>query len=214
VRHLLALGQQPHRLHQAQLLPPFSQGYPNFVAKQPLDGSLATDLGISDGPDALRKLRGASTHAMMKAWRGDSRLHFDAIVDGFVVPQQPAQIFAAGKQMPVPVVIGSNQDEATVFGNHGVTTLAQYKQYLSSDSGEFAEQEFAAYPAHAGAEVTAQRLQLENDSFAYGAYSMAEAMTYGGCAAYLYYFTFAEAGKRAQLGAYYGLELHFLSIPF
>jgi hypothetical protein len=32
--------------------------------------------------------------------------------------------------------------------------------------------------------------------------------------AYLYYFTYAETGKRAHLGAYHGEELKFLSNSF
>jgi para-nitrobenzyl esterase len=57
-------------------------------------------------------------------------------------------------------------------------------------------------------------LQLQNDFFAYGAYSVARAMTRMGQNAYLYYFTYAEKGKRAYLGAYHGEELKFLSDSF
>jgi len=39
-------------------------------------------------------------------------------------------------------------------------------------------------------------------------------MTRASQPAYLYYFTFAETGKRAHLGAYHGLELEFLSDSF
>jgi len=40
----------------------------------------------------------------------DRSLHFDAIVDGWIVPDQPARIFAEGKQMHIPVLMGSNAD--------------------------------------------------------------------------------------------------------
>jgi para-nitrobenzyl esterase len=57
-------------------------------------------------------------------------------------------------------------------------------------------------------------LQLLNDSFAYGAYSLAQSMTRSAQNAYLYLFTFTDAGKRAQLGAHHGEELFFLGESF
>jgi Carboxylesterase family/Sigma-54 interaction domain len=57
-------------------------------------------------------------------------------------------------------------------------------------------------------------IMSSNDFFAYGARSMARAMTRTGQSAYLYYFTYAERGKRAYLGAYHGEELKFLSDSF
>jgi hypothetical protein len=38
-------------------------------------------------------------------------------------------------------------------------------------------------------------------------YSMAQPMTRAGQKAYLYYFAYAEAGKRAPPGAYHGLSV-------
>ena len=172
---------------------------------------LAKDLGISESPDALKELRALPADTILKAWSNDPRVHFDAIVDGWVVPEQPAAIFRKGQQMRVPILIGSNADEATVFGDGGVRTIEQYKKYLDGDTGKYAEQEFAAYPANTDAEVAARYLELQNDSFAYGAYSMALAMAQAGQKAFLYDFTFAETGKRASLGAHHGLELGFLS---
>jgi para-nitrobenzyl esterase len=173
---------------------------------------LASDLKLSSNdPDAAQKLRGAPTETIMKAWKDDARVHFDAIVDGWVVPAQPAQIAAEKKLLRIPILIGSNADEATVFGDEGVKTVEEYKRQLEQDTGKFWKQEFAVYPATFDAEVAARYLQLRNDSFAYGAYSMALAMTSAGQRAYLYDFTFAENGKRVHLGAHHGIELYFLS---
>jgi len=171
---------------------------------------LASDLGGPYGADCLQKLRNVSTESILQAWSKDSQVHFDAIVDGWVVPEQPAKIFAERKQLLVPILIGSNADEATVFG-HNLKTVDQYKEHLQQDTGKFADEELAAYPVQSDADVPAQYIHLQNDSFAYGAYSMAVRVTSGGEPAYLYNFTFAETGKRARLGAYHGLELNFLA---
>jgi para-nitrobenzyl esterase len=95
-----------------------------------------------------------------------------------------------------------------------VKTVDQYQKYLREDTGNYADQEFQAYPAASDADVPARYLQLENDSFAYGAYSIARATTRAGQKAYLYYFSYVETGKRARLGAYHGQELKFLSDSF
>jgi len=174
---------------------------------------LARDLQIT-GPDPLQKLRATPADQILQAWSHDPELHFDAIVDGWVVPAQPAEIFAEGRQLPIPVLVGSNADEATVFGHNDVTTVAQYKDYLRRDTGNFSDEEFRAYPAASDADVPARYLQLQSDSFAYAAYSLAQAVTRSGQRAYLYYFTYADTGKRADLGAHHGEELFFLSENF
>jgi para-nitrobenzyl esterase len=176
--------------------------------------SLAKDLGIGDDPGILQKLRSIPAAEILKAWDQDRQVHFGAIVDGWVIPEQPAKIFAEGKQMHIPVIVGSNADEATVFGHGGPKTIAEYKSYLRGDTGQYSDEEFRAYPAHSDADVPARYLQIHNDSFAYGAYSMARTMTHVGQRAYLYYFTYAETGKRSHLGAYHGEELQFLSKSF
>jgi para-nitrobenzyl esterase len=172
------------------------------------------DLGVSDGPDALEKLRNIPADNILEVWRRNRKVGFDAIVDGWIIPDQPAKVFATGKQINVPVLVGSNADEATVFGGQSLQTVDAYKVYLQKDTGRFANQEFEAYPAMSDAEVPARYLQFQSDLFAYGAYSFARAMTRRGQNAYLYQFTYSEKGKRANLGAYHGEELYFLSDSF
>jgi para-nitrobenzyl esterase len=132
-------------------------------------------------------------------------------VDGWVVPEQPAKIFAQGKQLKIPVLAGSNADEATVFGLVAPKTVDEYKTYLQRDTGRFADQEFAAYPAGSDAAIPEQFLKYHNDLFSYGAYSLARTTAHRGQNAYLYLFTYVEKGKRTKLGAHHGEELYFLS---
>jgi para-nitrobenzyl esterase len=171
----------------------------------------AGDLGVPDGPNQLEKLRSIPADEILKTWSQDRQLHFDAIVDGWIVPNQPAIIFAEGRQLHVPVLVGSNSDEATIFGHGGPKNLEDFRKYLLDETGKYADQEVQAYPASSDAQVPARYLQLKSDSFAYGAYSIARAMTRAGQKAFLYYFTYAETGKRAPLGAYHGEELSFLT---
>jgi para-nitrobenzyl esterase len=171
---------------------------------------LADDLGIAGGPDTLERLRSIPADKVLAAWKQDREVSFGAIVDGWVVPEQPAKIFAQGKQVKIPVLVGSNADEAT-FGLVAPKTVDEYKAYLQRDTGRFADQEFAAYPAGTDAAIPEQFLRYHNDLFSYGAYSLARTTAHWGQNAYLYLFTYAEKGKRAKLGAYHGQELYFLS---
>ena len=175
---------------------------------------LAKAVGVSNDAAGLRKLRSIPAEEILKVWEQNRQIHFDAIVDGWVVPEQPAKIFSKGRQMHVPVLVGSNADEATVFGHGGPKALDEYKQHLSDETGKYSSEEFRLYSASSDADVAAQYLRLQSDTFAYGAYSMARAMARTGERAYLYYFTYAETGKRASLGAYHGEELKFLSDSF
>ena len=175
---------------------------------------LAKDLGVSSGPDLLQKLRDIPASQILKIWKSDPGLHFDAIVDGWVVARQPAQIFAEGKQMHIPILVGSNADEATVFGHNDLKTVDDYKRHLQQDTGKYSNEEFRAYSVNSDADVPIRSVELESDEFACGAYSIAQAMTRGGVKSYLYYFTYVDPGNRARLGAHHGEELFFLSDSF
>ncbi len=99
---------------------------------------LAADLGITN-PDILKKLRSVPVDTILKAMSSDRELQFDAIVDGWVVPEQPAKTFADVRQAHIPVLVGSNADEATVFGP-GPANLSEYRKYLQADAGIYAYQ--------------------------------------------------------------------------
>jgi para-nitrobenzyl esterase len=174
---------------------------------------LAADLGIGFGPEALKRLRAVPVGTILKASLQDRTIRFGAIVDGWVVPRQPARIFAEGSQAHIPILAGSNANEAAVFGP-GPGTVGEYKQLLRRDTRTYAEQEFETWPAFSDAQVPQQYLQLESDSFAYGAWSMGRVMTRIGQPAWLYRFTWAESGRRSRLGAYHGEELLFLGNTF
>ena len=189
--------------------------YNEISAAGEADGErLAADLGVMNSPDAIRRLRAIPAETILKTWIHDQKLEFDAIVDGWVIPDQPARIFEEGRQAHVPVLVGSNADEATVFAP-GPTTVSDYWKYLREDTGVCAEREFRLWPAASDVEVPGQYLKLQNAIFAYGAWSMARAMYRIRDPAYLYLFTWTGAGKRARLGAFHGEELYFLgdSLP-
>jgi len=175
---------------------------------------LANDLHVPHGPDALERLRRLPADEILRVGSKDPKLRFDVVVDGWIIPEQPAQVFADGRQARIPIVVGSTADEATVFGHQAPTTVNQYREYLKANTGKYYLQQFQAYPATVDGDVSGQYLRLQNDLFAFGAYSFARAMTRAGQKAYVYLFSFVDTGKRLQLGAFHGEELMFLSDSF
>jgi len=74
---------------------------------------------------------------------------------------QPAKIYMEGKQARIPVIAGSNADEASVFAQSGnMKTVLAYNKYLRAQAGRFWEEEFQAYPARSDAEAPTQFLRF------------------------------------------------------
>ena len=67
------------------------------------------------------------------------------IVDGFVIPEDPAVTYAAGRQNAVDVLFGANKDESFFAAT---TTPEQFEQQARGRFGAVADQYLAAY-AHA-----------------------------------------------------------------
>jgi para-nitrobenzyl esterase len=53
---------------------------------------LAKDLCVSGGPDGVQKLRSVPPSEILKIWKSDPGLHFDAIVDGWIIPKEAVSL--------------------------------------------------------------------------------------------------------------------------
>jgi para-nitrobenzyl esterase len=60
--------------------------------------------------DAIRFLRAVPAEEILKAARGD-RSGLEASVDGWVLPESPIRVFAEGRALAAPLLIGSNAQE-------------------------------------------------------------------------------------------------------
>lgn len=148
---------------------------------------------------------------------------FGAIVDGWVMPDQPARIFDRNQNARVPVLVGSNADESTVFGkaaplaaaNSWPKTVQQYRDWLRKEFREFDGDVWKAYPAATDAATPAVFVRLQTDyGFGFGSNRLAQALARQGQPAYLYYFTYRGRGLFAALGAFHSEELMFLGDTF
>jgi para-nitrobenzyl esterase len=180
---------------------------------------LATDLGIQKGPRSLAALRALSADQLLQTAAKDDRIDLEPVVDGWFFPEQPATTFANGKQARIPVIVGSNNDEVSIFASPLVggksyrpKTVEEYRQWLRREFGPMADKVFAQYPAHSDTDVPGVFRTMDTDfDFGFGARLLAIEMARIHQPAYLYHFTYVGAGEFAGLGAFHSEESMFLS---
>ncbi len=180
---------------------------------------IAADLGLGNGPDALAKLRAVPADELVRKAADEKDVDFNPVVDGWVFHEQPVLTFARGAQARVPVIVGSNSDEVSIFASPLVggssyrpKSVAEYHQWLSREFHSHADAVFAAYPARTDAQVpTAFRAMDTDYQFGFGASLLAQEVAAAGEPAYLYVFTNVGAGQFATLGAFHSEESMFLS---
>ena len=145
-------------------------------------------------------------------------LYAGGTVDGWVLPEQPATTFAAGRQAKVPVLLGSNADEGTVtLGALGEATLPNYRAWLKTQFDDYADEVFRSYPAAENSGVRAAYLAVTADYHrAQTVRSLAADMVAAGQRAYLYYFNYPAKGEYARegLGTFHGMDLSFMGGGF
>jgi para-nitrobenzyl esterase len=176
--------------------------------------ALAHDLGIEDGPDALDQLRALpALEVLAAAGRNPALAAIDANVDGWVLPQQPGTAFVAGRQLHVPILVGSNTNEAGMFGDAPQSRgeLEEQAQMMLHDGARDA---LALHPLPEGAPVTQAFEALTEAVGAASGHWVAAQMRDIGVPACYYHFSYPAKGERAAWGAYHWLELLFLGGEF
>ena len=106
--------------------------------------AFATAMGAPAAGDAVKFLRALSAEDLLKAVMDpDPRRHphVGPIVDGWVIPESPAKVFAAGQQSQIPMLLGVTTRE---FGND--LTAAQLTLHIRFIAGSHAEEALKLYP--------------------------------------------------------------------
>lgn len=86
-----------------------------------------------------------------------------ALQDGYVLPQPVAEIFAAGRQNDVPLLLGFARDEA-LGGFGSVATLTEYRTKAAERFGDRAAQFLTLYPAATDADAQAMARMADRDA--------------------------------------------------
>lgn len=87
-----------------------------FGPLEPASLSTAEENGVKfaemTGANNLQELRDMPADSLLKALTLKGVPHFGPIVDGYFLPESPAQIFSEGKQSDVPLLLGWNSAES------------------------------------------------------------------------------------------------------
>jgi para-nitrobenzyl esterase len=171
---------------------------------------LASALGATH--DILQTLRAKSADDLIKADSGDD---VDPIVDGWVLPQSVYAIFAENKQNDVPLIVGNNADEGTIFPPpNGVVTPDEFTANARNRYGTFSDAFLKAYPPGSSTDdaTAAFFASLRDGQFGWEMRIWARMSTETGHRrAYRYYFTRVPPGRTSErLGAFHGSEIAYV----
>jgi len=180
---------------------------------------ITKELGLDDLPDPLKALRAlsaekiiADTKPVMNTIRekGNS---FNFVVDGWVVPDEVQAIFKHGKQNDVPLIVGSNADEGTLFTlQNKIKSVDAYHLAIKTLYGSIADDVIAMYPVKDPSEIRKAVSNVFGDSwFVCPARTLARGMGTARSKTYMYHFIMKPAGKMGELlGATHGSEIAYV----
>lgn len=175
------------------------------------------------GAKSLAELRAKTSEELLAAVAKDSPFRFWPNVDGYVLPEDVAKIFAEGKQSHVPLLAGWNHDEASfgvVFAKEPLTARS-FEEQLHKQYGEQAGEVAKLYPAATDAEARRSAIDLASDLFiVYSTWQWLDSQHRTGHAA-VYRYSFDRtppAGpdqkingvNAAELGARHACELEYV----
>ncbi|MEQ8860951.1 MAG: carboxylesterase family protein [Pseudomonadales bacterium] len=235
-----------HSVGQLMVSPParglfhraIAQSGIGFYQFQAMDQAIERDSGFGAGRrvaelagvtgdgeiEALRKL---STEALRDvALNPEVSETFHPQIDGFVLPESTALAFAAGREAPVPLIVGSNADEGSVLYHFGLTpvdgaelaqpqTVAEWDALLDQAFGPRAGKVALAYGVDGDADVvSAAELLMADSWFGRHAYYAAERHARNGFPTYLYFYERRPPSPDQTIGASHALEIaHVFGTP-
>ena len=175
---------------------------------------LAATFGLDETVDVATALRKLSTEEIYRSTLESDMGELNVPnVDGWVLEEAPGHAFEAGRQAPVPVLIGFNADEWTTLGHYGPdVTLESLHDALRSEYGDLANRAIELYPASTDEEAAAMVDLSQTDLwFACPSRFIAARMGRASSKAYLYLFsrTLPTPGGDG-LGAFHGAETAYV----
>ncbi len=191
-------------------------GVRTLAASQALWQTKLREAGVRDTSlAALRRLPAAD---LVKAYHGIGATPGTSgqdmlCLDGTVLTESPAATFAAGREAAVPLLIGSNGDEGTLFTRRGgPRTKAQLEALLNRLSPRAGAEVLKVYPVATDADAAKVYTEAMGDaSFTATCRRVARWHAAAGQPTWRYYFTEVTAlAQRMGLGAFHGAEIPFV----
>jgi para-nitrobenzyl esterase len=172
----------------------------------------------SIGAPTLAALRAMPADRLLAAQGNAHDMPFDMVIDGYFLTEPPSVTFGSGKAARVPLLVGSNSQEApgTAIIGEGPPTFAAYRAGLMRTLGDRADAVFALYPARTDADVLPMATALASDDFlALPTWKWFDLQRQTGAPTYYYYYTHVrprfllDPGSRPAWGAVHSAEIEY-----
>ena len=161
------------------------------------------------GAPSLQALRAATWDDFKKSGPWDS----NPIIDGWVIPDDPADLYAKGRINKIPLIIGINADEAMIFlVRSSIDTMEKYKAYVKQTYGDQAQKILDAYSDIAQRDVRDAINHIRTDStMLLTAIEQARWLEKTGTPVYFYFFTRTPPTTLGKLAkAHHGAEIPYM----
>jgi len=202
----------------------FSDAYPSYredtVAKAEGTGlELQSKLGCDGAADPLAAMRSKTADEVVRAayldYSSGGASKYRPVVDGWVIPDNPWTMFSAGKQVKVPLLIGTNADEGSIFLMPDPKVLKMsrqdYESYVKSLYPRDYEAVLTLFPASDSQSVLQAMIKLRTImNFSAGALHAADTAADCGSKVYMYQFSRVPNTMLKLAGAFHGLEIFYL----
>ncbi|HVS97999.1 MAG TPA: carboxylesterase family protein [Puia sp.] len=190
-------------------------------ALPPVDLNKAEETGVefatSVGAESLAQLRAVPADQLITSEMKFGPFRFRMTIDGYFLPKDPRDIFAAGEQAHIPLLVGWNSQEGDYHAILGKSapTLASYDSAVRKANGAQADTILQLYHAGSDAEVAAVATALASDRFiGYSTWRWADLQgKTGGSPVYRYFYERPRpatvAGAPAAKGAVHSSEIEY-----
>jgi len=178
---------------------------------------LAKRLGYEARKDAVREMRMKTPQEIMKAADmsldfifKNKGLVFAPASDGHFLAGEPDKLVAEGRLHDVPVLLGTNRDEASLFT--GDISPAEYKDWISINFRNRATTIISRFPGEGVGDLNAPANRfLAALWFTEPARFLARSISQKGGRAYLYYFRHVpKYGLIKEFGSFHGQEIEYV----
>ncbi len=133
-----------------------------FAAAEAQGLSIASDIATLRALSADEVLARLPSRSETSAFGG---LTYVPLVDGYVVPDDPAVLMGTNNQLKLPLLIGHNADEGLFYARDLPKTLEEYRAFVRARfPAELVDAVLARYPAATDAEVSLAAPLLDGES--------------------------------------------------
>ena len=169
-----------------------------------------------DGEEASRKLfnKVQGSIAKLRALPAEEVLEkvkqrWPVTTDGWIFPKAPRQLYADGDQHHVPVIVGTNRDEGTMFApRNAFDSLDAYRVAMTERYGEHGDKVADFYAPEDKSELRQTLVQQITDGwFVQPSREFARAMDRQGSPVWMYHFTKPVWG---WMGAAHAAEIKYV----